>query len=48
METEEKDSYMTIKEYSDKKRVSVQAVYQKIKRGGLEFKKIGSFYLVKI
>lgn len=38
--------YTPVQDYAKMKNVSVQAVYQKIKRGNLETKKIGSFTLV--
>ena len=41
-------TYMPVKDYADKKGVTVQAVYQMIKRNNLEIKKIGSFTLVKV
>ena len=37
---------LTISEYAKKKGCSVQAVYRKIHRGTIEFKKIGSVYLI--
>ncbi len=40
--------YMTVKEYADKKHVTVQSVYQKIKRANLGSKKIGSLTLVEV
>ena len=43
----EKEKHMPVKDYADKKGISVQAVYQMIKRGNLEFKKIGSYTLIK-
>lgn len=45
METAE--TYMTVTEYAKIKGITVQAVYQAVKRGKLEIKKIGSFILVK-
>ena len=44
---EVKNSYMPVSEYALLKGVTVQAVYQSIKRGKLEIKKIGSFILVR-
>lgn len=45
MITDEK-KYMPVKDYAEKHRITVQAVYQKIRRGNLEFKKIGTYTLV--
>lgn len=45
---EVKESHMPVKDYADKKGITVQAVYQMIKRGNLEIKKIGSYTLVKV
>ena len=39
-------SIMTVSDYAAKKDISVQAVYQKIKRGNLESKKIGKVVFV--
>jgi predicted DNA-binding protein YlxM (UPF0122 family) len=39
--------YITVKEYADKEKISVQAVYKRIKKNRLQYKKIGSFHLVK-
>lgn len=39
--------YLTVKEYSEQKGVTVQAVYQKIARKTLDVKKLGSYILVK-
>lgn len=44
----EDKKYMPVKDYADKNKVTVQSVYQKIKRGNLDFKKIGSYTLVKV
>jgi len=41
------NGYMPVKDYAAKHNISVQAVYQKIKRGYLESTKIGSYVLVK-
>lgn len=38
---------LSVFDYAKKKGISVQAVYQKIKRGNLEFQKIGKTYLIK-
>jgi len=40
------ENWKPVKEYAELKEMSVQAVYQAIKRGKLESKKIGSFTLV--
>jgi predicted DNA-binding protein YlxM (UPF0122 family) len=40
--------YMPVRDYADKKGVSVQAVYQMIRRGNLKFKKIGTYTLVEV
>lgn len=40
--------HMPVKDYADKKGISVQAVYQMIKRGNLESYKIGSYTIVKV
>lgn len=42
------EKFMTVKEYAEHKYVSVQSVYQSIKRGSIEIKKIGSLILVKL
>tara|TARA_Y100000310_G_C20466802_1_gene708050 strand:+ start:82 stop:234 length:153 start_codon:yes stop_codon:yes gene_type:complete len=42
------ERFMTVKEYAGQNNVSVQSVYQSIKRGAIEVKKIGSLILVKI
>ena len=44
---ETREAYMTVTEYAKLQGVSVQSVYQKIKRKKLEHKKLGSFTLVK-
>lgn len=41
------DGYLTVKEYSEQKGTTVQAVYQKIARGTLDVKKLGNYILVK-
>ena len=41
------DGYMTVSEYAEKNNVTVQSVYQKIKRGNLRTRKIGQLTLVK-
>ena len=45
---EPRDVYKPVKEYAEDKGLSVQAVYQAIKRGTLEYRKIGSYTLVKV
>jgi predicted DNA-binding protein YlxM (UPF0122 family) len=40
-------NYISVKEYSEKKKVSVQSIYQRIERGTIDFKKFGSVYLVR-
>lgn len=44
----EEKKHMPVKDYAAKKDISVQAVYQMIKRGNLKFKKIGSYTLVEL
>lgn len=41
-------NWMTVKDYADKKGVSVQAVYQSVNRKTLESKKIGTVVLIKV
>lgn len=41
------NKYMTVKEYAERNNISVQAVYQSVKRNTIEFKKIGSLVLIK-
>lgn len=41
------EQFLTVKQYAEQKKVSVQAVYGKIKRSTLAIKKIGNFTLVK-
>jgi hypothetical protein len=41
-----KETLMSAKEYADKKGISVQAVYARIKRGELEHMKVGKVYFV--
>lgn len=40
--------YKPVKDYANEKGLTVQAVYQAIKRGTLQSKKIGSYTLVKV
>ena len=39
--------FKPVKDYAELKGITVQAVYQAIKRGSLEYKKIGSYTLVR-
>jgi predicted DNA-binding protein YlxM (UPF0122 family) len=41
------DGYLTVAEYAEKHGTTVQAVYQKLKRGNLRSRKIGNLTLVK-
>lgn len=41
------EGFMTVSEYAKKHGVTVQAVYQKLGRGNLKSKKIGTLILVK-
>jgi len=40
--------YKPVKDYANEKGLTVQAVYQAIKRGTLNSKKIGSYTLVEV
>lgn len=40
--------YIPVKDYALKYSMSVQNVYQRLKRGKLEGKKIGNYQLVKV
>ena len=40
--------YKPVKDYAADKKITVQAVYQMIKRGNLDFKKIGTYTLVAV
>lgn len=42
----EKQKYIPVKDYAIKYSMSVQNVYQRIKRGKLQGKKIGNYQLV--
>ena len=42
----EKETYISVKDYSIKYNVSVQNVYQQIKKGKLIGKKIGNYQLI--
>ncbi len=39
--------YIPVADYAKLKNVTVQAVYQRAKRGNLDYKKIGSFTFIK-
>jgi excisionase family DNA binding protein len=43
----ELEKYMSVKGYAELKGISVQAVYQAVKRKTLESKKLGSIVLIK-
>lgn len=43
----ENEKWIPVKDYAIKHNTTVQNVYQKIKRGKLEGKKIGNYQLVK-
>ena len=45
---EREKKYKPVKDYAKDKDITVQAVYQMIKRGNLEFKKIGTYTLVAV
>lgn len=47
MKTPDK-TFMPVREYAEREGITVQAVYQAIKRGSIEVKKIGSFTLVAV
>ncbi len=40
--------YKPVKDYAKEKNITVQAVYQMIKRGNLKIKKIGTYTLVAV
>ena len=40
-------NYKPVKDFANEKEVTVQAIYQGIKRGKYEMKKIGSYTLVR-
>lgn len=44
----EKGKYIPVKDYALKHSMSVQNVYQRLKRGKLKGKKIGNYQLVKV
>lgn len=41
------EGFKLVKDYAAEKKTSLQAVYQKAKRGNLEVKKIGNLILVR-
>jgi len=43
-----KEKYMPVKDYAELKKCTIQHVYNLIKRGDLESKKIGTYTLVKL
>lgn len=43
---EQKELFIPVKDYAIKKGISVQNVYQRLKRGKLKGKKIGNYQLV--
>lgn len=45
---QQKEIFIPVKDYAKKHSISVQTVYQRIKRGKLQGKKIGSYQLVKV
>ena len=44
----DKETYMPVREYAKCQGVTVQCIYQKLKKGKLTGKKIGSFQLIKV
>lgn len=48
MKTKESIKIKTVKQYADDNNVSVQAVYQSIKRGNLKTRKLGSTILIEV
>ena len=40
--------YMPVKDYAEKEKLTVQAIYKAIREGRLESKKLGSYTLVKV
>ena len=48
MEIQTLNKVMTVKDYAEKKRCTVQNVYQAFKRGSLKKKKIGGFVFVDL
>tara|TARA_R110000823_G_scaffold221159_1_gene349664 strand:+ start:834 stop:980 length:147 start_codon:yes stop_codon:yes gene_type:complete len=44
----ELDRWMSVKGYSELKGITVQAVYQAVKRKTLDSKKLGSVVLIKV
>lgn len=47
METLFKNGYTTVKDYAEKKGITVQAVYMAIKQKRIDYKKFGSLVLVR-
>lgn len=45
---EQKIKYMPVKEYAKKMHITVQAVYQALKRGSIKGKKIGTYQLIEV
>ncbi|MDB4301962.1 hypothetical protein N9924_00195 [bacterium] len=41
------EDYLTVKEYADLEEITVQAVYKRIAKGSVVFKKLGSMFLIK-
>lgn len=41
------DEYISVKQYAQNHKISVQAVYQAINRNSIEYKKIGKIVLVR-
>jgi len=44
----ENEKYIPVKDYATKKSISVQNVYQRLKRGKLKGKKIGNYQLILV
>jgi len=40
-------SVLTVKQYAKDQNISVQAVYSRIKKGKVKFRKIGSLHLIE-
>jgi len=40
-------SVLTVKQYANDQNISVQAVYSRIKKGKVKFRKIGSLHLIE-
>ena len=41
------ENYISVKEYADKEGITVQAVYSRIAKETVKFKKIGNVFLIK-